>query len=210
MATLNQLFDIQEQICYVQCSFCATILLVSVPYSSMSMVVTVRCGHCTGLLSVNMLKAPFVPLHLFTSLTNQDEAKFKEEVCQNESGMDSHSTSLVASSDHDEEDDLIKANHVVNKPPEKKKRAPSAYNQFIKEEIKRLKTLHPNMPHKDAFSAAAKNWAHLRSTQHEFDEENCNCEIEKDMEMSDDTEVISNFKSLSYFCSYTICENFRK
>ncbi|GAB2280482.1 hypothetical protein Dimus_015109 [Dionaea muscipula] len=189
MATLNHLFDLQEQLCYVQCNFCTTILLVSVPYSSLSMVVAVRCGHCSSLLSVNMLKATFVPLHLFASLTNHDDSKPKEEVCHHETCMDSHShshsTSLVASSDHDEEDDLIMINHVVNKPPEKKKRAPSAYNQFIKEEIRRLKALHPNMTHKEAFSAAAKNWAHFPSAQHEIDEENCNHEIEKDTENSD-------------------------
>ncbi|GAB4839767.1 hypothetical protein Ancab_020477 [Ancistrocladus abbreviatus] len=136
MATINHLFDLQEQICYVQCSFCTTILLVSVPYSSLSMVVTVRCGHCTSLLSVNMLKASFVPLHLFAALrNNEDDSKLKQEARPpDQLGMDSHSTSLVASSDHDhdEEDDIIPINHVVNKPPEKKKRAPSAYNKFIK------------------------------------------------------------------------------
>lgn len=41
--------------------------------------------------------------------------------------------------------------------PEKKQRAPTAYNHFIKCEIKRLKVEHPNMTHKQAFSAAAKN-----------------------------------------------------
>lgn len=46
---------------------------VSVPCSSMSMVVTVRCGHCTSLLSVNMMKASFVPLHLLASFSHDDE-----------------------------------------------------------------------------------------------------------------------------------------
>lgn len=41
--------------------------------------------------------------------------------------------------------------------PEKKKRGPTAYNRFIKYEIKRLKAEHPNITHKEAFSAAAKN-----------------------------------------------------
>ena len=37
------------------------------------MVVTVRCGHCTSLLSVNLMKASFIPLHLLTSLSHMDE-----------------------------------------------------------------------------------------------------------------------------------------
>lgn len=43
---------------------------MSVPCSSLSMVVTVRCGHCTSLLSVNMMKASFVPFHLLASLSH--------------------------------------------------------------------------------------------------------------------------------------------
>ncbi|RWW05465.1 hypothetical protein GW17_00031259 [Ensete ventricosum] len=38
-----------------------------------------------------------------------------------------------------------------------KRRAPSAYNRFIKEEIRRLKAKNPNISHKEAFSTAAKN-----------------------------------------------------
>nr|GMD19527.1 axial regulator YABBY 4 [Ipomoea batatas] len=41
--------------------------------------------------------------------------------------------------------------------PEKRQRAPSAYNCFIKEEIKRLKASNPCMSHKQVFSAASKN-----------------------------------------------------
>lgn len=115
MSTLNRLFDLPEQICYVQCSFCTTILLViiiaismykvrreanifiliyqislvfqiymqvSVPCGSLSMVVTVRCGHCTSLLSVNMMKASFLPLHLLASLSHGDEvSSFVGSLC---------------------------------------------------------------------------------------------------------------------------------
>ncbi|KMT07224.1 hypothetical protein BVRB_6g148590 isoform A [Beta vulgaris subsp. vulgaris] len=184
MATLNRLFDAQEQICYVQCNFCTTILLVSVPYNSMSMVMTVRCGHCTGLLSVNMLKASFVPLHLFSALNQDQLNKHQEEVDTSKVIMDRHSTtlSMLPSSEEDNDDkddeeeevdeDIIALEHTVNKPPEKKRRAPSAYNRFIKEEIRRLKARFPNMSHKEAFSTAAKNWAHFPSVQHGVDEEN--------------------------------------
>jgi hypothetical protein len=43
---------------------------------------------------------------------------------------------------------------------ERKPREPSPYNVFIREEIPRLKEEHPELNHKEAFKAAAKNWAH--------------------------------------------------
>jgi len=49
---------------------CEVYVQVSVPCSILSTVVTVRCGHCTSLLSVNMKKASFVPFHLLASLTH--------------------------------------------------------------------------------------------------------------------------------------------
>ncbi|PSS26874.1 Axial regulator YABBY like [Actinidia chinensis var. chinensis] len=185
MSTLNQLLDFQEQICYVQCGYCTTILLVSVPYSSLSMVVTVRCGHCTSLLSVNMMKASFIPMHLLTSL-NQDESKQEvspELEADAEKGLDKRSPSLVISSD-DEDDDEVPVNHIVNRPPEKRQRAPSAYNNFIKEEIRRLKAKYPNMTHKEAFSAAAKNWAHFPPSQYKRDGESCGQGPERKMPRS--------------------------
>ncbi|XP_010460130.1 PREDICTED: axial regulator YABBY 4 [Camelina sativa] len=168
--TLNHLFDLPGQICHVQCGFCTTILLVSVPYTSLSMVVTVRCGHCTSLLSVNLMKASFIPLHLLASLSNLDEAG-KEEVAAtdgveeealkvNSQEKENSPTTLVSSSDNEDED-VSRVYQVVNKPPEKRQRAPSAYNCFIKEEIRRLKAQNPSMAHKEAFSLAAKNWAHF-------------------------------------------------
>uniref|UniRef100_A0A0A9D1G5 YABBY protein C-terminal domain-containing protein n=1 Tax=Arundo donax TaxID=35708 RepID=A0A0A9D1G5_ARUDO len=45
--------------------------------------------------------------------------------------------------------------------PEKRQRVPSAYNRFIKEEIRRIKASNPDISHKEAFSTAAKNWAHF-------------------------------------------------
>ncbi|CAI0389309.1 unnamed protein product [Linum tenue] len=50
---------------------------------------------------------------------------------------------------------------VINRPPEKRQRVPSAYNQFIKEEIQRIKANNPDISHREAFSTAAKNWAHF-------------------------------------------------
>ncbi|KAF1872780.1 hypothetical protein Lal_00015868 [Lupinus albus] len=193
MSTLNHLFDLPEQICYVQCGFCTTILMVSVPCSSMSMVVTVRCGHCTSLLSVNMMKASFVPLHLLASLSHLEPKEASPEEDINKT-LNSYNASMMTYSDCEEED-VIPINNVVNKPPEKRQRTPSAYNRFIKDEIKRLKAENPDMTHKEAFSTAAKNvrlvknkgylskndpenichfqWANFPPTQCKGDEENC-------------------------------------
>lgn len=54
---------------------------------------------------------------------------------------------------------------VINRPPEKRQRVPSAYNRFIKEEIQRIKAGNPDISHREAFSAAAKNWAHFPHIQ---------------------------------------------
>ncbi|CAD6213826.1 unnamed protein product [Miscanthus lutarioriparius] len=41
--------------------------------------------------------------------------------------------------------------------PEKRQRVPSAYNRFIKEEIRRIKASNPDISHREAFSTAAKH-----------------------------------------------------
>ncbi|KAL5190384.1 Axial regulator YABBY 4 [Glycine soja] len=173
MSTLNHLFDLPEQICYIQCGFCSTILMVSVPCSSLSMVVTVRCGHCTSLFSVNMSKASFIPFHLLASLSHLEPKESSPEEDANKT-LNSHSASMMTYSDCEEEDVIPMSHHVVNKPPEKRQRTPSAYNCFIKKEIKRLKAENPDMAHKEAFSTAAKNWANFPQTQWcKGDEESC-------------------------------------
>lgn len=40
----------------------------------------------------------------------------------------------------------------------KKTRKLSAFNVFMKAELKRVKKAHPKMDHKEAFKTAAKNW----------------------------------------------------
>ncbi|KAL3835582.1 hypothetical protein ACJIZ3_010318 [Penstemon smallii] len=122
---------------------------VSVPYNSLSMVVTVRCGHCTSILSVNMSKATFVPLHFFSSLDQQEETPKQEScsvevVAEKKANMASY-PSLCFSSE-DEEDSV----QLIQKPPERKQRAPSAYNCFIK---------YNNL-----------NWAHYPQSQYKGEE----------------------------------------
>ncbi|CAL1383398.1 unnamed protein product [Linum trigynum] len=191
--TLSQLFDLPagEQICYVQCGFCTTILLVSVPCSSMSMVVTVRCGHCTSLLSVNMMKASFVPFHLLAaSLPHHDHNHQQQQQHQQQeeeaAAITATTTTTTATSDHhvdneeEDQDPTVHLNRIINKPPEKRQRAPSAYNRFIKEEIKRLKADNPKMAHKEAFSMAAKNWAHFPPAHYKADGDDDNDDADED------------------------------
>ncbi|CAI9779357.1 unnamed protein product [Fraxinus pennsylvanica] len=149
MSTFNHLYDHQEQICYVKCGYCTTILLVSVPCNSLSMEMTVKCEHCTTLLLVQPPK----------------QEVFSQELDNDEKAIKMHSPSLGFSSEEEEENISTPINQVINKPPEKRQRAPSAYNCFIKEEIRRLKDAYPGMTHKQAFSTAAKNWAHFPQSQ---------------------------------------------
>jgi len=47
---------------------------------------------------------------------------------------------------------------VVQKAVKKAKRAPSAYNKYMKKELARLKKAHPRMAHQARFKKAAKSW----------------------------------------------------
>ena len=43
-------------------------------------------------------------------------------------------------------------------------RKPSAFNIFMKQELKRLKSAHSGLDHKKAFKMAAQNWSSKKST----------------------------------------------
>nr|AYO86711.1 yabby5-1 [Chimonanthus praecox] len=141
-----------EQLCYIPCNFCNIILAVSVPRSSLFDIVTVRCGHCTNLWSVNMAAA-------LQSLSWQEmqTPTFISPDYRLDLGSSSkcNRVAMLTSVASNEE------RTVVNRPPEKRQRIPSAYNQFIKEEIQRIKANNPEISHREAFSTAAKNWAHF-------------------------------------------------
>ncbi|KAK6941669.1 YABBY protein [Dillenia turbinata] len=148
-----------EQLCYIPCNFCNIVLAVSVPCSSLFDIVTVRCGHCTNLWSVNMAAA-------FQSLSWQDVQgpnynsppdymRFdlgSSSKCNNKIPMRTPPSSIT-------EERIV--NRRGYSTPEKRQRVPSAYNQFIKEEIQRIKANNPDISHREAFSTAAKNWAHF-------------------------------------------------
>ncbi|KAK3153015.1 hypothetical protein QOZ80_2BG0166520 [Eleusine coracana subsp. coracana] len=234
---LNQLSPVaaaaaaSEQLCYVHCHFCDTVLVVSVPTSSLFKTVTVRCGHCSSLLTVNMrgLLFPGTPTTTNTaappsaavtstttttttmaittppvsSVNNNNNGQFHFHNSLNNMApnpphhhsildeISSANPSLQLLEQHGLINGLIPGarnvtapapprplpaagkgakepsprtnnNAVVNnRPPEKRQRVPSAYNRFIKDEIQRIKAGNPDISHREAFSTAAKNWAHF-------------------------------------------------
>ncbi|XP_022947097.1 protein YABBY 4-like, partial [Cucurbita moschata] len=154
-----------DHLCYVHCNVCDTVLAVSVPCASLFKTVTVRCGHCANLLPVNMRGGMLLPSpnHFHhTAFFSPNAHNFLEEISNPNPNFVMNQTDGI---------DLAMATRVgndvprpppsINRPAEKKQRVPSAYNRFIKEEIQRIKAANPDISHREAFSAAAKNWAHF-------------------------------------------------
>ncbi|CAL5020625.1 unnamed protein product [Urochloa decumbens] len=180
-----------EQLCYVHCNCCDTILAVGVPCSSLFKTVTVRCGHCTNLLSVNLrglllppaaspaasqlssfgqsLLSPTSPHGLLDEFALQAPSMLMDQASANLSSNSSSCASNLPATPmpapkppvQQEPELTTKSTPSVNRPPEKRQRVPSAYNRFIKDEIQRIKAGNPDITHREAFSAAAKNWAHF-------------------------------------------------
>ncbi|KAH9298903.1 hypothetical protein KI387_030585, partial [Taxus chinensis] len=106
---------------------------VNVPPSSLlGQIAPVRCGHCTSIISVNLTG------QLFQPPSHQQQ----EDISSTFENNDSPSSSTIPFGG-------------------KKQRAPSAYNRFIREEIQRIKSVNPDISHREAFGTAAKNWAYL-------------------------------------------------
>ncbi|XP_048441263.1 protein CRABS CLAW-like isoform X1 [Pyrus x bretschneideri] len=158
--TMDLINQPSEHLCYVRCNFCNTVLAVGIPCKRLMDTVTVKCGHCSNLSFLSTrppLQGQCLPDHP-TSLTLQESNQYwneKQAGCCNDFKKDQSSTS---SSPVSSDPPSPKAPFVV-KPPEKKHRLPSAYNRFMKDEIQRIKAANPEIPHREAFSAAAKNWA---------------------------------------------------
>ncbi|XP_050883452.1 putative axial regulator YABBY 2 isoform X1 [Lathyrus oleraceus] len=148
-----------ERVCYVHCNFCNTTLAVSVPCSSLLTIVTVRCGHCANLLSVNMgASLQSFPPQQDPQLQKQQLISCHQEPISRKEVVGSSSSSsskCKAFQPHEQ------PRTPPIRPPEKRQRVPSAYNRFIKEEIQRIKASNPDISHREAFSTAAKNWAHF-------------------------------------------------
>ncbi|KAG8387416.1 hypothetical protein BUALT_Bualt02G0019200 [Buddleja alternifolia] len=145
-----------ERVCYVHCNFCNTILAVSVPWGSAftNTIVTVRCGHCANLLSVNM-GALLQSVHLQDLQPHKQQSVTEAVIKENGSSSKCNRFGPLMQVDHEQ------PKMPPIRPPEKRQRVPSAYNQFIKEEIQRIKAINPEISHREAFSTAAKNWAHF-------------------------------------------------
>ncbi|GMJ06133.1 FILAMENTOUS FLOWER, ABNORMAL FLORAL ORGANS, YABBY1 [Hibiscus trionum] len=154
-----------QQLCFVHCNVCDTVLAVSVPCTSLFKTVTVRCGHCTNLMPVNMsgLLLPSTnQFHLAHSFFTPSQ-NLLEEISNTSPNFllnQANNTSGITFPTHGVADELPRP-PVTNRPPEKRQRVPSAYNRFIKDEIQRIKAGNPDITHREAFSAAAKNWAHF-------------------------------------------------
>ncbi|KAH7833751.1 hypothetical protein Vadar_009346 [Vaccinium darrowii] len=139
-----------DNLCYVRCNFCNTVLAVGIPCKRLLDTVTVKCGHCSNLSFLSTR-----PPHQGQSSDHQTIPQgfgpfgpFGSEIKKGHSSSSSSSTSS---------EPLSPRAPFVVKPPEKKHRLPSAYNRFMKEEIQRIKAANPEIPHREAFSAAAKN-----------------------------------------------------
>ncbi|KAJ7562872.1 hypothetical protein O6H91_03G087300 [Diphasiastrum complanatum] len=157
--------------CHVHCGHCHVILTVDVPHSLMNRSsVLVRCGDCRSLISVNIQSLA----EHHSSLENDGEGGQRTN---EESSMVSSSDRVTSSGKNLRS--MPSAPVVAVKPPKpkrrnhssssddvsiaasrgKKPRTPSAYNIFVREEILRIKAKDPTISHKEAFIAAAKNWA---------------------------------------------------
>ncbi|KAL0731378.1 hypothetical protein Bca4012_027472 [Brassica carinata] len=138
-----------EHIYYVRCSICNTILAVGIPSKRMLDTVTVKCGHC-GSLSFLTTSHPLKG-HVSLSLQMPSSSS-------GGGGYKKGSSSSSSSSTSSDQPSSPRPPFVV-KPPGKKQRLPSAYNRFMRDEIQRIKSANPEIPHREAFSTAAKNWA---------------------------------------------------
>ncbi|RVW16762.1 Protein YABBY 4 [Vitis vinifera] len=266
-----------EQLCYIPCNFCNIVLAVSivrlsfpssfavkeksylkvsVPCSSLFDIVTVRCGHCTNLWSVNMAAAfqslswqdvqgdDSHPLILLPTIASAKLGflgplllrKSKSFWICIHGGFQSDSLSPLLPSvtlaaavtktyffafcrvgfaatvvkasgavlTHQGKAFLghpttllqitgltwvplpnatprwpwrapasnISEERIVNRPPEKRQRVPSAYNQFIKEEIQRIKANNPDISHREPFKYCCKKLGALPPYPFRFDVRN--------------------------------------
>ncbi|XP_004490226.1 protein CRABS CLAW-like [Cicer arietinum] len=149
--TMDLIPPSDQHLCYVRCNFCNTVLAVGIPCKRLLDTVTVKCGHCSN-LSFLTTRPPTSKNHTLVDHTLTLQGVYS---CKKGQATSSSSSSPTTST----ESLSPKAAPFVVKPPEKKHRLPSAYNRFMKEEIQRIKAANPQIPHREAFSAAAKNWA---------------------------------------------------
>ncbi|KAL2905343.1 Protein CRABS CLAW [Bienertia sinuspersici] len=145
-----------DHLCYVRCNFCNTVLAVVIPCKRLLDTVTVKCGHC-GNVSFLSTRPPLQGQCLDHQITLQG-FNFMEKSGGLSNTIDHPSKKgQPSSSSSSTVNEPVSPRPFVVKPPEKKHRLPSAYNRFMKEEIQRIKAANPEIPHREAFSTAAKN-----------------------------------------------------
>nr|ASU87387.1 transcription factor YABBY [Huperzia selago] len=163
--------------CHVHCGHCHVILTVDVPHNLLDKnSVLVRCGDCRSLISVNIQSLAENQSGLVSRVRKNHEEG--GERTNDESSIIS-SSDPFASSGKSLQSILSSPPAEAVKPPKpkrrnqssrgddssilasrgKKPRTPSAYNMFVRDEILRIKAKDPTVSHKEAFIAAAKNWA---------------------------------------------------
>ncbi|KAF4384705.1 hypothetical protein F8388_004012 [Cannabis sativa] len=137
-----------DQLCYVYCNFCDTVLAVSVPSESLYKIVTVRCGHCSNLLSVNM-RGPLLPaapnqLHFGHAFFTAPQ-----HLLEDIRSLPSNNNLMMMNNNNN-----YNHHHQPN---------PNDLLMPIRgraEEIPKPPVVNRHISHREAFSAAAKNWAH--------------------------------------------------
>ncbi|PWA80044.1 hypothetical protein CTI12_AA080490 [Artemisia annua] len=142
-----------EQLCYIPCSFCNIVLAVSVPCSNLLDIVTVRCGNCANFCCVNMSTAALSSTsHDSSSSLQYDQSIDSEHLLVVKHRILTtllHIQRLILAHPQD----TFPSNHLLLQSLMIKR--PSI------DEIQRIKANDPNITHREAFSAAAKNWAHF-------------------------------------------------
>ncbi|KAJ6756168.1 hypothetical protein OIU79_028556 [Salix purpurea] len=130
------------------------VFLVNIPCSNNSIelnTVTVRCGHCANLLSLNtgsLLQTAHLQDSHKQNLLYQDLSEGSQ------SSSTGNKVSALEPSRNEQPGRTVAVHAAMGK---KQQRTPSAYNRFIKEEIRRIKANNPEISHREAFSNAAKN-----------------------------------------------------
>jgi ethanolamine utilization protein EutP (predicted NTPase) len=94
---------------------------------------------------------------------------------------------IISNKDLESEDDLL----IVNKP----KRALTPYNQFMKQELTKIKAEQPNITHKAAFTEAAQRWkVSLNNPKYNTTDEAINNIGKTNLESEDDLLIVKKPK----------------
>ena len=104
--------------------------------------------HAAPPTSLNPTSSSSAPLHPPTTSTSNSVTSMTHSLAVPKPTSKSKSKSKTSDSS------------AVKKP--RTFRAPSAYNMFMKEEIKKLKVANPSMAHNEVFKMAAGNWKSVR------------------------------------------------